>query len=226
MDNPDFFHIEYEFSSTLGGVYEDRYITTYFGKVFKEDYEGTTKELVGKFELKLMLLQLALNDSCMLEEIFDMEEYTFRIGNDIYDFENLRPKEDIFQFYDEEFVNGDICIITRFEIAAEHRGKGLGKKLVKDIYNRFFSSCGLFVVQAFPLQFEASKLTQEDAEWFAKMNFKGLDDDFEKAFYQLKAFYQKLGFDHIKGYDNYMFLNSNFPNSKINAISFDEPDLD
>ena len=58
------------------------------------------------------------------------------------------------------------------------------------------------------------------------MDFKGLDDDSEKAFYQLKAFYQKIGFDHIKGYDNYMFLNSNFRNSKINAISFDEPDLD
>lgn len=74
-------------------------MTTYLGKVFKEDYEGTTRELVGKFELKLMLLQLAVNDNCMLEEVFDMEEYTFRIGNDIYDFENLRLKKDIFQFY-------------------------------------------------------------------------------------------------------------------------------
>lgn len=49
--------------------------------MFKEDYEGTTKELVGKFELKLMLLQLALNDNRLIEEVFEKEEYTFCIGN-------------------------------------------------------------------------------------------------------------------------------------------------
>ena len=98
------------------------------GKVYRSDYEGKSEELVGKFELKLMLLQLAAKYKYDIIEVLDMDEYTFRIGDDIYDFENLILKEDVSMFYIEEILNDDICIITRFEIAAGHRGKVLLKR--------------------------------------------------------------------------------------------------
>jgi GNAT superfamily N-acetyltransferase len=217
----DFFHIKYEFTSQLGEVEGNRYVTSYFGEIYKEDEYNTPPELVGKLEIKLMLLGLAINNEYDLFEIFDMDSYTLNIGESIYDFSNADVKEDIIDFYSGDFYNTDICIIKRFEILPQYRRKGLGKKVMKDIYNRFSSSCGLFVVQAFPLQFEWSALNKNQTEWYKKMNFDGLEKDFEQAYYQLKSFYQKIGFDHINGYNEYMFLNPALKNLKLGGITLD-----
>jgi GNAT superfamily N-acetyltransferase len=211
----DFFYIKYEFTSPLGEIEGSRYVTSYFGEVYTEDEDDKSSELVGKFELKLMLLGLAIDNRYDLLEIFDMESYTLNIGEDIYDFENTDLKEDIIEHYKNDFFNSDICIISRLEILPNYRRKGLGKKIIKDIYNRFSSSCGLFVVQAFPLQFEWSSLSKSQTDWYKKMNFDDLEKDFEKAYYQLKAFYQKIGFDHIERYDDYMFSNPVIKNHKL-----------
>ncbi len=45
-----------------------------------------------------------------------------------------------------------------------------------------------------------------------------LEEDYEKAFYQLKAFYQKVGFQHIDGYEELMFLNPSLKNERMNAV--------
>lgn len=47
------------------------------------------------------------------------------------------------------------------------------------------------------------------------MSLKKLGKDFEISFYKLKAFYQKIGFDYIEGYDDLMFLNPAIVNEKM-----------
>lgn len=214
----DFFHIKYGFTSPLGEVEGNRYVTSYFAEIYKEPEGNSSPELVGKLELKLMLLGLAINDGYDLFEIFDMDSYILNIGETIYDFSDADLKEDIIEFYSHNFYNSDLCIINRLEILPQYRRKGLGKKVIKDIFNRFSSSCGLFVVHAFPLQFEWSTLDKKQTEWYKKMNFNDLEKDFEQAYYQLKSFYQKIGFDHIEGYEDYMFLNPALKNQKLGGI--------
>ena len=57
--------------------------------------------------------------------------------------------------------------------------------------------------------------------WSREMNLNALGNDFEKAFYQLKSFYQKVGFDHIDGFNELMFLNPALKNIKLDRILFE-----
>lgn len=100
----------------------------------------------------------------------------------------------------------DICIIKRFEIIKNFRGKRIRNLVLQNIKRRFSTSCGLFVVHTYPIQFE-----HPDSDFLlnekSKMKLDLLDKNFEKSFLKLKAFYQKIGFDHIEGYEYLMFLN-------------------
>jgi GNAT superfamily N-acetyltransferase len=216
--------INYRFSSELGDIDGHRYITSIDAWIYESEDERDTESLIGKLAIKLVLINNAINDNYPLFDIMDMETYIFKIGEQIFDFEANDLKLQIQEFYDHSFINSDLCFITRIEIKESHRGKGIGKKVIKDIYNRFNSSCGLFVVQAFPLQFE-SKLTKTESnnlpKWLKDMNLDTLESDFEKAFYQLKSFYQKVGFDHIDGFNELMFLNPALKNIKLDHILFE-----
>ena len=212
------YEVRYRFSSTLDEIEGYRYMTTYLGELYEIDEDKQREILVGKIELKLMLLTRAINEGYPIFEVFDLEAYTFDLGEKIMDLEEGELDADIMKHYDDEILNQDICILQRIEIIESHRRKGLGKKVVKDVYSRFASSCGLFVVQAFPLQFESRSNEIGKSDWENKLKFNTLEKDFEKAFYQLKAFYKNLGFDHIEGHDNFMFLNPIFKNEKLDRV--------
>lgn len=216
-----YYEIDYKFSSAIGELGGGRFITTIKGEVYEFDHNYDKKEEIGKFTLKLILIGLALNNNFSVCDVFDTEEYTFRIGEHIYDFEEEELDISIIDFYDTAFFNPNICIITELEIVAAYRRKGIGKKVVKDICNRFEGSCGLFVVQAYPIQFERRSEDTTSPNWSEKMKLDTLEKDFEKSFYQLKAFYQKIGFDHIDGFDELMFLNPSLSNSKLESIGLD-----
>jgi GNAT superfamily N-acetyltransferase len=216
-----YYDLKYRFSSQLDDMEGDRYITTYKAKIYETDLDRSKKSLIGKFTLKHILVGLAINEGYPLDEVIDREEYTSQIGEDIFDLETNDLKEDIQEFYDYGLGHNDICLLARIEIQESHRGKGIGRKVIKDVYNRFNTSCGLFVVQAFPLQFEKKSKNEGQGElskWSKKMKLSSLENDYEKAFYQLKSFYQKIGFDHIEGYDELMFLNMELRNEKMDKV--------
>jgi len=216
-----FFTLKYRFSSRLDFDDMDRYITTYKVKIYEEAYDREGKLLIGKVTVKLLLACLICDEEFSLAQVLDTAQDVANIGEMIFDGETEELNEDIQKFYDYGIGHADVCLLTRIEIRESHRRRGIGKKVVKDIFNRFKASCGLFVVQAFPLQFE-SRIERGGfgalPKWSEKMNFSSLENDFEKAFYQLKAFYQKIGFDHIDGYNELMFLNSALLNDKMDQI--------
>lgn len=203
-----FYGIDYSFSSELGDIGGSRYITSYLGDVY-EDLEDGEKKIVGKVEVLKLLLELAVSDAFDFEEIFSTENYLEGIGEQIIDFDNEEINPDIQHHYKNQLEDLNICIIKRIEILPEHRNNGLGKRIIKDIYNRFRYGTGLFIVQVFPLQFEAT----DNDNWKEDMGLGLLEPDYEKAFYQLKAFYQRLGFAHIEGYNELMFLCPIFNNA-------------
>lgn len=191
------------------------FISTYVGSILQINPEDENEIQIGKIVLKFIHIGEALNQQNNIHEIFDSEEYVVRIGNRIFDFDENDFNEDIQDYYNFTFNNLDLCIIQRIEILEEFRSKKIGKMVLKNVCLKFASSCGLFVVQTFPIQFESQKYSIPNKKWDDQMNLNILDKDFEKSFYKLKAFYQNMGFDHIDGYDNLMFLNPAMINNKI-----------
>ena len=208
------FEVRYNSFTILDDDTCRRFIMPYFADIFEVDTVTNVEVKIGFLEMRLLLFGSAMNNGFGMESVFDMEEYTLRIGKQIANFDNEEVNDDILEFYKYDITENDICIIQSFEIIEKYRGKGIGKKIIKDLYIKFANSCGLFVVQTFPIQFEFND-GESLSEWEKQLNLKKLDKDFEKSFYKLKAFYQNLGFNHIDGYDDLMFLNPAIVNKKL-----------
>ena len=144
-----------------------------------------------------------------------------RIGEEIYDFENENIKEDLQQalFRGDLMANPNICIFERLIILPEYRGLGIAAKFIKDNFFFFSTTCGLIVMQPFPLQFEA-ECVHEDFE--RQMEYGQMEKDENKAKKSLMNFYKKVGFLSVKGYDDLMFLLPGFKNKKLDAIDLNE----
>jgi len=185
---------------------ELKYISDYTGEILEENFENDTETVIGKVHFKLLLLDLALFEGFNLKILFDHSASLDYIMTSIIDLDYYELRQEIIEFCNLEIFNGDVCVIERIEIIDGYRGKGIGKMVVQGIVDRFYQSCGLFVAHVFPLQFESSSHAFED--WQERLNYKKLEEDEEKAFYQLKAFYQKAGFGHVDGYDDLMFYSA------------------
>jgi len=203
--------IDFSMFSLFSDDNPNEYISTFMGKIIEIEQESNTQFDIGKVCLKILLIGEALNNKVNVYDIFDTEEYTYRIGSRIYDFDKQDYKTNIQEFYNQEIFPLDLCIIQRLEIIEQHRGKGIGKIVLENIKKRFASCCGLFVAQTYPIQFELSNpdfLSNKEN----KMKLDSLDKDYEKSFYKLKAFYKDSGFHHIEGFDDLMFSNPSIAN--------------
>ena len=138
---------KYEFESFIGEIEGNRYIQNIKASIIKTDENGNEEKIIGKGDIKLLLLAQAMNDHYSIFEIFDTYEYTMRIGSMIYDFENDELKEDLQKkLFGDEFVeNPNICIFERMTILPEYRGYGIGKRFVKDRFNFFLTSSLIFI---------------------------------------------------------------------------------
>lgn len=183
-----------------------KYISDYTGEIVEVNFENDQEKIIGKVGFKLLLLDLSVFENFNWSILFDHSASMEYVMTRIMDVEHDELQEEILEFCNMEIFNGDICLIERVELVDGYRGKGIGRMVLQGIIDRFYQSCGLFVAQVFPLQFESSSPDLED--WQERLNLKNLEKDEEKAFYQLKAFYQNAGFGHIEGYDDLMFYSA------------------
>lgn len=215
-----YYRIDYKFTSPLGYLEGSRYVTTISGDIIQEDENDEEIATVGRTTLKLVLVSLAINNNYDLYEIFDEDAPLFEIGQAIFDFEYGEIKEKIQDYYNGEIVNSDICVIERIEILPPYRENNLGKKILKDIYNRFGSTCGLFVLKSFPLQFETEGA--EASDWNKQMQLDAFEKNEKKAIQNLKRFYKLCGFKTIPGISkSLMFINPLMRNSKMDKIELE-----
>jgi len=214
-----YYNIEYRFTSSLEDNSEASYISSYEGNIIEVNLDTDEGTKIGTLKLDLLLLNRAIDNRFPLVEIFDSDTKFADIAKYIFDIEQADFSEEINAFYDNVYTSSDICMIRRIELVASHRGNGIGAQILNDIFNRFSSSCGLFVLEAYPLQFNQDSVSTYDSnaiEWAKKLDFDSLSPDFEKSFYKLKAFYQKAGFHHIEGFDEWMFVNPGILNKILN----------
>ena len=78
---------KYTFISPIGTMEGNRYIQDIAVEIIKTDEYGNNPVIIGKGNVKILLLSQAMNDHYDIFEIFDTESYTMRIGNMIYDFD-------------------------------------------------------------------------------------------------------------------------------------------
>lgn len=219
MDNSSV-TFKYQFESGTGPWGEDRYIRDIKMEIYSQDEDGNPQKLIGKVEFKIVYIEQAINTGYNLYEIFDSYEYTFRHAQDFFDFETEEINEAIQKFYNYGLHQPNICLLERIGILPEYRGFKIGAKATKDIIFHFGSGCGLFVIQAYPLQFESKNEEQDD--WQKQLELGKFSSQEKTAFNQLKNYYKSFGFDEISGYKDLLFYNPLFKNDRLDAIDLEE----
>lgn len=214
----------YQFCSSLGPLEGERYIQEIFVDIVKTDDSGNDVQIIGKASIKIILVAQALEDNFDIFQIFDSDSYTMRVGSTIYDFENDDIKDELRRklFGEDYMSNPNICIFERLTILPEYRGLGIAAKFIKDNFFFFSTTCGLIVMQPFPLQFEAEGTLAKCSDFERQMKYDQMEKDENKARKSLINFYKKVGFISVKGYDNLMFLLPGFKNNKLDAIDLNE----
>lgn len=213
MLSDDFFiQITYSFTSfpqsaALGEDPSD-FVTEVLLEIKKPDERGNKPLKIGQGYLSLIHFNMAMDQGYPLNFVMDASGSILNMSEELFDMDSDTDYlEKISEYYDGVIpLNFDVCFLERLELLPAYRGKGLGRFVIKDILERFYGSCGLFVAHAFPLQHEEGQPRNgEEGEWNESMQYHLMEEDVEQARYQLYHFYQKLGFVNPFGED-YFFI--------------------
>nr|WP_315153486.1 hypothetical protein [uncultured Flavobacterium sp.] len=204
MEELDFI-IKYSFSRFLKddslGDDPTEFVNEIDFAIYLTNESGHLEEQVGKGKISQILFSLAMDCGFSLIDVMDathsineMSEVLFEWdeGKDFWDKIDAYFELDLPQSY-------DICFLETFEVIAKYRGKGLGEKILNNLIERFYSSCGLWVLKAFPMQHDISIKSDKEEnqnDWNKKMEYSLMELDFEKAQYQLFNYYKKRGFQN------------------------------
>lgn len=195
-----YFKIDYSFSSFMNndlmGEEPTDFINEFSLSIYQVNEEKGMNNLIGKGTVSLLLLNRAIDLGYPILDIFDATGSIMEMAEVVF---SLEQEDDYWSKLDEFFeyempTSYDTCFIERLELLPEFRGKGLGKWVVKNILERFYGSCGLVVVKAYPLQHESDPDISED--WKIKMKYENMETDLEQAQYKLFHYYQQLGFSN------------------------------
>lgn len=212
--------IEYNLVSHVPEYDPDRYVNRYHLKVSAStlESEDDNYEEIGQGLVTLILEGLAINHQYDLFDVFDCSQSTLELGERIYDFEQRQIKEELQQHFDYEIIDPNVLFLERLELIKNFRGLGLGKRVIKDITERFSGCAGLIALKAYPLQFEG--VDRLNNNWVEKIELDDLEKDEEKAKYKLFNYYQNLGFQSPFN-DGYFFINPAWINEKLDKVGLE-----
>lgn len=212
--------IEYSFSSGIGSREASDCITEYTATLYAGDYgDNSLNEYAGEIDFKIINISQAEAEGFDIYELFDTYEYTFRHGQNFYDFSKGTFKKPILnEFPDLEFGCNKLCIIETIGVIPKFRRKGIGAKAFKDLIWRF-DYCELFMLQPYPLQFE---LPDNNRALSGKLVLDKFEKNEKKATALLSNYYQSWGFKKIKGIKDLLFYCSLYRNEAFDNINMDD----
>lgn len=218
-----FLNFKYSFTSQTGDLEGFRYIQNVFVEIYASDADADDEEevLIGKSSIKLMLISQAIDDKFSLEELFDTDPELFFIGDQIYDMETGEYRTNIQNIYPECILNLNVCVFDRIVLIPEYRGYKISQRIVKDMIFHFKMSCGLFVMQPFPVQLRGDNSLGQDP-WEDKAWFENYEKDRKKALKKMMAYCDSLGFKPAKGCKDLVFYSPFIVNSKLDIIDMNE----
>jgi ribosomal protein S18 acetylase RimI-like enzyme len=199
------FTIKYSFSDVLRedslGDDPNDFVNKIEFEVYETDIYGKLSEVIAKGQISQILFGLAIDYGFPLFEVMDASESILDMSGMLFEFDE---DKDFWNKLDAYFVdaiptNYTICYLEYLEIAPKYRGKGIGKKIIRNIIERFYDSCGLWVVKGFPIQ-HSGLIQKKDFEnldqWDQQMDYNSFEKDFEKSQYKLFHYLQQLGFQN------------------------------
>lgn len=199
------FTIKYSFYDTLReqrpGDDPSDYINDIDFEVYITDIHGKLSEIIAKGKISQILFALAMDYDYPLIDVMDASQSILDMSGILFEFEEGKDFWDRIETYFDDNIplNYNICYLEYFEIVPNYRGKGIGKKIMKNLIERFYSSCGLWVVKGFPIQHSSAikNIAFEDLDaWDQKMAYGNFEKDFEKSHYKLFHYFQQLGFQN------------------------------
>lgn len=200
-----YFTIKYIFNDILReeplGEDPNDFVNKIEFEVYLTDIHGKLSEVIAKGQISQILFGLAIDHGYPIFEVMDASESILDMSGVLFEFGEDKHFWDKIEdyFVDEIPTNYTICYLEYLEILPNYRGKRIGKKIIKSMMERFYDSCGLWVVKGFPIQH--SGVIQRTAfenldEWDQKMDYNSFEKDFEKSQYKLFHYFQQLGFQN------------------------------
>lgn len=199
------FTIKYSFSDTLRaeppGDDPNDFVNEIEFEVYVTDIYGKFSEIIAKGKISHILFALAMDYNYPLFSIMDASESILDMSGVLFEFDEDKDFWDKIDTYFEDDIplNYNICYLEYFEIAPNYRGKGIGKKIITNMMERFYHCCGLWVIKGFPIQHSGviEKTAFENlSEWDRQMEYENFEKDFEKSQYKLFHYFQQLGFQN------------------------------
>lgn len=197
-DQTPLYAVDFEFRDLLGaelcGDANDFVTTVYFKVRTDPEGPGEQVELVGQGMLSLIHFTLAIDARFPLFEVMDASSSILAMSEALMSWEEgSEPFDKLDELFQEEPIfNRDMCFVEWMEVLPAHRGHGIGRQVLEAIARRYYMSCGLVVLRGHPMQHEEQGPEELDA-WAKAMRYDALEQDVERAQYQLFGWYQRLG---------------------------------
>jgi len=204
MEEQDF-TIKYSFSSFLKDypVGEDptEFVNEIDFEVYLTDETGHFQEQVGKGKISQILFSLAMDCGFPLSDVMDATHSICQMSGVLFEWDKDKDFWDKIDTYFDyhPLDNYDVFFLETLEVIAKYRGIGLGAKIINNLMERFYSSCGLWVLKAFPMQHDTAIKNEKEenwSDWNRKMEYPKMELDFEKSQYQLFNYYKNRGFQN------------------------------
>jgi GNAT superfamily N-acetyltransferase len=199
------FTIKYSFNDILReeplGDDPNDFVNNIEIEVYLTDIYGKLTQVIAKGQISQILFGLAIDHGYPLFEVMDASESILDMSGMLFQFDEDKDFWDKLDTYFADTIplNHTICYLEYLEITPNYRRKGIGKKIIKSMMERFYDSCGLWVVKAFPMQHSGliQKTTFENLdEWDQQMDYDNFEKDFAKSQYKLFHYFQEFGFQN------------------------------
>jgi len=226
QDDMTLYTVDFEFQDILGaelGEDPNDFVTAVRFKSHTEQEEpGAHVELVGKGKLSLFHFGLAMDAEFPLRVVMDATSSILAMSEMLFSWEEGAHPFDKFEeiFKEEPIFNQDVCFVEQLEVLPAHRGRGIGRDALISIARRFYNSCGLLVLKAYPMQHDVNVQRQVD-EWAKAMRYEELEQDLERAQYQLFSWYQKMGLSNPFDVEYFMALPGDL--AQLPKVGMDTP---
>jgi GNAT superfamily N-acetyltransferase len=172
------------------------------GTVFEYAEESDKEEQIGTLECFLVQPGLAAEKEVSLFDAMDsISDATMECYEALFDPDTDEWSDSVEELYSGGPISPDLLFIDRVELDERHRGKGIGRDVVKGIIETFGLHCGLIVCKPFALQYEGWAETYSAAEQ--------ADSGFEKrkadAFGRVAKFWMECGFVQLPDSEFYAY---------------------
>lgn len=190
--------VEYKIVSALGIIEERRFHQHIRAEIFEMSEKGERLRQIGSVSAIKFLISEARNYSVSLLDLFDITSETMDIAERLWDFETGDFDKRLYTHYNEDIEGSDFLVLYDIELLPEFRGRSIGKYLIKDLYNNFITSCGLFVADI-----SSERIT-------------------ENKKHKIVAYLNLLGFEMLPSLSNsLLFINPALINEPMKSIILD-----